>query len=255
MPATRSPRPSAIKVGDVNEAPIDIDLSGNTLVENVAGAVIGTLTAIDPDAGDSHSFEVSDPRFEVVDGQLKLKDGVFDRLRDRAGLERGRDRDRQRRQQGAGNLHPLRRQRERSADRPHARQQSELSENAAGAVVGTLSVADPDAGDSQSFEVSDDRFEVVERPAQTEGRQVARPRERAYGRRPGHRDRRRRPQIQQTFTINVGDVNEGQTGLALAGNAGGRERRRRRDRRADRDRSGRGRQPELRRSPIRASRW
>ncbi|HJR22883.1 MAG TPA: cadherin repeat domain-containing protein, partial [Dongiaceae bacterium] len=64
-----------INVGDVNEAPVDIDLSGNTLVENVAGAVIGALTAIDPDAADSHSFEVSDPRFEVVGGHLKLKDG------------------------------------------------------------------------------------------------------------------------------------------------------------------------------------
>ena len=30
----------------------------------------------DPDAGDSQTFQVSDSRFEVVDGQLKLKDGV-----------------------------------------------------------------------------------------------------------------------------------------------------------------------------------
>ena len=44
--------------------------------ENVAGAVVGTLSAIDPDAADSHTFEVSDGRFEVVNGQLKLKDGI-----------------------------------------------------------------------------------------------------------------------------------------------------------------------------------
>ena len=41
--------------------------------------VIGTLSVTDPDAGDSHSFSVSDSRFEVVDGQLKLKsDASFD---------------------------------------------------------------------------------------------------------------------------------------------------------------------------------
>jgi Ca2+-binding RTX toxin-like protein len=31
----------------------------------------------DPDAGDSHTFSVNNDRFEVVNGQLKLKDGVF----------------------------------------------------------------------------------------------------------------------------------------------------------------------------------
>ncbi|NBG97148.1 hypothetical protein GTQ45_15530, partial [Pyruvatibacter mobilis] len=44
--------------------------------ENAAGAVVGTLTTTDPDAGDTHTYAVSDDRFEVVDGQLKLKDGV-----------------------------------------------------------------------------------------------------------------------------------------------------------------------------------
>jgi len=38
--------------------------------------VIGDLSLSDVDAGDSHTFAVSDDRFEVVDGQLKLKEGV-----------------------------------------------------------------------------------------------------------------------------------------------------------------------------------
>ncbi|MFN3260340.1 MAG: PA14 domain-containing protein, partial [Pikeienuella sp.] len=41
-----------------------------------AGAVIGTVTVADPDAGDAHTLSVSDARFEIVGGQLKLKDGV-----------------------------------------------------------------------------------------------------------------------------------------------------------------------------------
>ncbi|MEL6415878.1 MAG: carbohydrate-binding domain-containing protein, partial [Pseudomonadota bacterium] len=47
-----------------------------TIAENAAGAVIGMLQVEDPDIGDSHSFEVSDARFEVVDGVVKLKEGV-----------------------------------------------------------------------------------------------------------------------------------------------------------------------------------
>ncbi|MEO1550350.1 MAG: PA14 domain-containing protein, partial [Pseudomonadota bacterium] len=66
----------AIEVADVNEGPDGIKMDGGPVAENVEGAVVGTLSVIDPDAADTHSFEVSDDRFEVVDGQLKLKDGI-----------------------------------------------------------------------------------------------------------------------------------------------------------------------------------
>ncbi|MCR9152266.1 MAG: hypothetical protein NXH83_19045, partial [Rhodobacteraceae bacterium] len=66
----------AIPVSDVNEAPVAIGLDGASVTENDAGAKIGTLTAKDADAGDSHGYTVSDDRFEVIDGTLKLKDGV-----------------------------------------------------------------------------------------------------------------------------------------------------------------------------------
>src|SRR6185295_10500034 len=65
-----------IGVNDVNEVPISIGLSGTAIDENAAGAVVGSLSVTDPDNGDSHSFTVTDDRFEVVDGSLKLKDGV-----------------------------------------------------------------------------------------------------------------------------------------------------------------------------------
>ena len=44
--------------------------------ENAAGAVVGNLTVTDPDVGQTHTFTVSDSRFEVVEGALKLKSGL-----------------------------------------------------------------------------------------------------------------------------------------------------------------------------------
>ena len=57
-----------INVTNVNEVATDIALSNANVAENAAGAVIGTLSTTDPDAGDSHSYAVSDARFEVVGG-------------------------------------------------------------------------------------------------------------------------------------------------------------------------------------------
>ncbi|MGR2739580.1 type I secretion C-terminal target domain-containing protein [Billgrantia sp. Q4P2] len=75
-----------------NQAPtdirLDIDLdfsqslngAGNAADggQTLSGAVIGTLSAVDPDADDTHTFEIEDgdDRFEIVNGnQLKLKTG------------------------------------------------------------------------------------------------------------------------------------------------------------------------------------
>ncbi|MEL6856914.1 MAG: hypothetical protein AAFO74_00925, partial [Pseudomonadota bacterium] len=58
-----------------------------TLAENVEGAVVGSVSAFDPDAGDSITFSVSDDRFEVVDGDLRLVDGVSLDHEDAASLD------------------------------------------------------------------------------------------------------------------------------------------------------------------------
>ncbi len=65
-----------IRVTDVNDnqAPNNITLSSNSVVENKAGALIGKLTTTDVDST-QFTYRVSDKRFEVVDGQLKLKAG------------------------------------------------------------------------------------------------------------------------------------------------------------------------------------
>ena len=62
-------------------APVDNQAPGATAIdvasvaENAIGAIIGTLSATDPD-GDAVTFTTDDARFEVVNGQLKLKDGI-----------------------------------------------------------------------------------------------------------------------------------------------------------------------------------
>ena len=65
-----------VRVTNINEAPTEAELTGTTVAENTPGAAIGTVTATDPDIVDKLHYLVSDSRFEVVNGTLKLKSGV-----------------------------------------------------------------------------------------------------------------------------------------------------------------------------------
>jgi hypothetical protein len=62
-----------------NQAPTGIELSDSSIPERAApGTVIGTLSAIDPDSGDSHTFALSDSvggRFAVEGNELRVADG------------------------------------------------------------------------------------------------------------------------------------------------------------------------------------
>ncbi|NDC64411.1 MAG: cadherin repeat domain-containing protein, partial [Planctomycetia bacterium] len=68
-----------ITVTSVNEAPTDIALSATAIAENNAiGAVVGTLTTTDPDAGDSFTYALvsgtgsdDNASFTIAGGQLK----------------------------------------------------------------------------------------------------------------------------------------------------------------------------------------
>ena len=51
-----------------------IEAASGDVDENAAGAMVGAVTASDVDDGDMHTYTVSDDRFEVADGMLKLKD-------------------------------------------------------------------------------------------------------------------------------------------------------------------------------------
>ncbi|HET6619454.1 MAG TPA: cadherin domain-containing protein [Dongiaceae bacterium] len=203
-----------VTIADVNEAPTGLGLSGNNLVENVVGAVIGTLTAVDPDSGDTHSFEVSDSRFEVVGGQLKLKDGIALDFETEPSLDvtvTATD--------SAGNkveeTFTLSVGNANDAQTALALDHDQVMENAAGAVIGTLTVADPDAGDSQSFSVSDDRFEVVNGQLKLkDGVSLDHESEPTIDVQVTATDSGGN-QIARTFAIAVGDANEVQTGLTL----------------------------------------
>ncbi len=49
--------PVTINLSNVNEAPTDINLSDNRVADNAtAGTPIGTLSSVDPDAGDTHTY-------------------------------------------------------------------------------------------------------------------------------------------------------------------------------------------------------
>ena len=71
-----------LTVDNTNDAPTMVAVDTPTVAENAAGATVGTVTVADDDVvhGDSHTFSVDDPRFEVVSTpgglQLKLFDGL-----------------------------------------------------------------------------------------------------------------------------------------------------------------------------------
>ncbi|MEZ6137643.1 MAG: dockerin type I domain-containing protein [Pirellulaceae bacterium] len=65
----------ALSVLDRDDAPTAIVLSGFEVEEETDGALIGEVHVVDED-NEAYDFTVSDPRFEIVDQQLKLRDGV-----------------------------------------------------------------------------------------------------------------------------------------------------------------------------------
>jgi VCBS repeat-containing protein len=65
----------SLTIKQVNDPPTDISLDNNTVIENDAGAIIGTLSVTDVDVVDTHTFSINDPRFEAIGSQLKLKTG------------------------------------------------------------------------------------------------------------------------------------------------------------------------------------
>ncbi|MEN2991819.1 hypothetical protein WG926_26140 [Tistrella sp. BH-R2-4] len=153
-------RTVTIAVTNVNEAPAAPVVDGDTVAENAAGAVIGTVSAGDPD-GDALTLSVDDGRFEIVDGALKLKDGV---ALDRESEPRvtlvitARDAD------GLANTSLLTITVGNVNEAPTAPVVTggTVRGGDAGAVIGAVTASDPDAGDRLSYSVNDDRFEVID---------------------------------------------------------------------------------------------
>ncbi|MBX2882008.1 MAG: DUF4347 domain-containing protein, partial [Granulosicoccus sp.] len=60
----------------VDDSPEEIVLSNTTVEENVTAAVVGSLSVVDIDDSSLYTFAVDDPRFVVVDDELRLAEGV-----------------------------------------------------------------------------------------------------------------------------------------------------------------------------------
>ena len=197
---------------DVNEAPNAIALDNTSVTENDAGALVGTLSTSDPDVGDSHSYTVSDSRFEVVDGQLKLKEGVsLDHeagnvtitvtSTDSGGLSTEQDFT-----IAVGDVN--------EAPTAITLDNTSVTENDAGAAIGSLSTTDPDIGDRHTYNVSDARFEVVDGQLKLKDG-VSLDHEAGDVTVTITATDRGGLSTEQDFTIAVGDVNEAPTAIAL----------------------------------------
>ena len=145
-----------IGVTNVNEAPTNIVLSGNSVAENsVNGTVIGAISAIDPDAGDSATFSLANDAnglFAISGGNLVVA-GPLDfetansqqitlRVIDSGGLSYDKSFT-----IGVTNVN--------EAPTNIVLSGNSVAENSAnGTVVGALSAIDPDAGDSATFSLT-----------------------------------------------------------------------------------------------------
>jgi hypothetical protein len=153
---------SAVDIGAVeqvaNRAPTSIALSNDAIAENsAAGTVVGTLSATDPDAGDTETFSIVDASGtfaiagntiviaagKVLDFETKNSYSVDVTATDAGGLTKT--------QTFTINVGDV-----NEAPTDVALSTNTIAENsAAGTVVGTLSATDLDAGDAQTFSITD----------------------------------------------------------------------------------------------------
>jgi hypothetical protein len=152
-----------------NQAPTDLSLSGGTVAENVAnGTVVGTASSTDPDAGDTFIYTLEDNaggRFAIDSstGVITVADGSllnFEATNSHDVTVRVTD--------SAGNTFDevmnldLTDVNETPTDLTLSA--NSVNENAVnGAVIGIVAPADPDAGDTFTYNLTDDaggRFSI-----------------------------------------------------------------------------------------------
>jgi len=207
-------RPVTITVANVNEPPSNLLLPVSSVAENATGAVISNVNVSDPDVGDSHVFLVSDSRFDVVAGKLRLKtDQGLDyevepsvnltiTARDAGGLETTTQF-----LLTVANINEPTTSIVLTGD--------SLAEETPSAVVGSVVVADPDVGDSLLVLVSDGRFEIAGGQLRLRGGVVDFESEPSIDVTITARDQRGL-ELVKSFTLTVTNVNEAPTGISLA---------------------------------------
>jgi VCBS repeat-containing protein len=147
--------------GVVNQAPTDLALSANTVAENTtSGTVVGTISATDPDAGDTKTYSLTDTaggRFAIdaSTGVLTVADGsllnyesaashmVTVRVTDSGG-------------QSYTETFRINLTNVNEGPTDLSLSANRVPENAAtGTVVGTVTGTDPDAGDPKTYSLTD----------------------------------------------------------------------------------------------------
>lgn len=148
-----------ITVTNVNEAPTDIAISASTIAENNAiGAVIGTLSTTDPDAGNSFTYslvsgtgDTNNASFTILGSSLKAN-AVFDYETKNSYTVRVRSTDQGGLTTEKAFTISVTDVSENQAPTDISISASTIAENnAIGAVIGTLSTTDPDAGNSFTY--------------------------------------------------------------------------------------------------------
>ena len=158
-----------INVNDlIDEAPTDIDVSGGSVDENAAqGTTVATLSTVDADAGDTHSYAITnDPSgfFEIVGNEVRVAPGAnidFEANPTHDITVETAD--------GAGNTYSevitLTVNNVNEAPTDISVAGGSVDEGAAsGTTVAVLSTADADAGDSHTYAITNDPsgfFEIV----------------------------------------------------------------------------------------------
>ena len=151
---------TTVTVSAVNDAPTDLSLSANSVAENVAnGTVVGLVTGTDPDTGDTQSYSLTDTaggRFAInaSTGEIIVADGtlldyesatshsVTVRVTDAGGLTYD--------ETFTINLTNV-----NEAPTDLALSANSVAENASnGTVVGIVTGTDPDTGDTQTYSLT-----------------------------------------------------------------------------------------------------
>ena len=154
-----------------NHAPTDISLDATQIMEGKDGVEIGKLTTTDEDKGDKHTYTVSDSRFEVVDGTLKLKAGEHldfakeptVKLTVTTNDGRGGTFEKEFTLQVQDDPdYPTPQPPQNHAPTDIGLDATQVMEGKDGAEVGKLTTTDEDKGDTHAYTVSDSRFEVVD---------------------------------------------------------------------------------------------
>ena len=203
-----------ISINDTNDAPTAVNVSSLGVPEKIDGAVVGAVTTSDQDSGDTHTYTVSDDRFEIVDGNLKLKSGntveystettivLSITTTDAAGETLTQEFTLL-----VGSIQIS---------------STSFAENSAGAVVGDLSITDPDFTANVTYTLSGDDsslFEVVNNQLKLKDANSADFETKAsYSVTISAADDASHS-ASLTYTVNVTDVNETPTAISLSASA------------------------------------